>query len=156
MSYIDLLKSAVSVWFKKIFLFTHRNHKLNKQAQETQKQYAYLSVTYIQNDNSYWSVTYIQNDNHTDICDGKMANYCQNVRGNKTNKRPKWQQKTNKQTKQKQQQQQNGLRGRISLNTAHIICSAVGCNLQLYHVKPKVIYLHGMGFCYRRITKSRR
>ena len=32
-------------------LFTHRNHKLNKQVQETQKQYAYLSVTYIQNDN---------------------------------------------------------------------------------------------------------
>ena len=32
-------------------LFTHRNHKLNKQAQETQKQYAYLSVTYIQIDN---------------------------------------------------------------------------------------------------------
>ena len=31
-------------------LFTHRNHKLNKQLQETQKQYAYLSVTYIQND----------------------------------------------------------------------------------------------------------
>ena len=31
-------------------LFTHRNHKLNKQVQETQKQYAYLSVTYIQND----------------------------------------------------------------------------------------------------------
>ena len=28
-------------------LFTHRNHKLNKQVQETQKQYAYLSVTYI-------------------------------------------------------------------------------------------------------------
>ena len=58
-------------------LFTHRNHKLNKQVQETQKQYAYLSVTYI------------QNDNHTDTYDGKMANYCQNVRGNKTNKRPK-------------------------------------------------------------------
>ena len=28
-------------------LFTHRNRKLNKQVQETQKQYAYLSVTYI-------------------------------------------------------------------------------------------------------------
>ena len=28
-------------------LFTHRNHKLSKQEQETQKQYAYLSVTYI-------------------------------------------------------------------------------------------------------------
>ena len=27
-------------------LFIHRNHKLNKQVQETQKQYAYLSVTY--------------------------------------------------------------------------------------------------------------
>ena len=79
-------------------LFTHRNHKLNKQVQETQKQYSYLSVTYI------------QNDNHTDTYDGKMANYCQNVRGNKTNKRPKWQQNTNK-TKQKQQQQ-NGRRRR--------------------------------------------
>ena len=45
-------------------LFTHRNHKLNKQVQETQKQYAYLSVTYI------------QNDNHTDTYDSKMANYC--------------------------------------------------------------------------------
>ena len=58
-------------------LVTHRSHKLNKQVQETQKQYAYLSVTYI------------QNDNHTDTYDGNMANYCQNVRGNKTNKRPK-------------------------------------------------------------------
>ena len=36
-------------------LFTHRNHKLNKQVQETQKQYAYLSVTYIQNDNLFLS-----------------------------------------------------------------------------------------------------
>ena len=47
-------------------LFTHRNHKLNKQVQETEekKQYAYLSVTYI------------QNDNHTDTYDSKMANYC--------------------------------------------------------------------------------
>ena len=26
-------------------LFIHRNHKLNEQVQETQKQYAYLSVT---------------------------------------------------------------------------------------------------------------
>ena len=30
-----------------------------------------------------------------------MENCCQNVRGNKTNKRPKWQQKTNKQNKTK-------------------------------------------------------
>ena len=28
-------------------LFIRHNHKLNKQVQETQKQYAYLSVTYI-------------------------------------------------------------------------------------------------------------
>ena len=28
-------------------LFTHRNHKLNKQVQETQKQYAYLSVVVV-------------------------------------------------------------------------------------------------------------
>ena len=27
-------------------LFTHRNHKPNKEVQERQKQYAYLSVTY--------------------------------------------------------------------------------------------------------------
>ena len=47
-------------------LFIHRNHKL-----ETQKQYA------------YWSVTYRQNDNYTDIYGGKMANCCQKVRGNK-------------------------------------------------------------------------
>ena len=42
-------------------LFTHRNHKLNKQVQETQKQYAYFSVTYI------------QNDNHTDTYDGTQT-----------------------------------------------------------------------------------
>ena len=40
-----------SVSGKEIFglnkiLFIHRNHKLNKQVQATQKQYAYLSVTY--------------------------------------------------------------------------------------------------------------
>ena len=28
------------------FLFIHRNHKFSKSVQETQKQYAYLSVTY--------------------------------------------------------------------------------------------------------------
>ena len=72
----ELAMFCVDIGLNKI-LFTHRNHKLNKQVQETQKQYAYLSVTYI------------QNDNHTDTYDGKMANYCQNVRGNKTNKRPK-------------------------------------------------------------------
>ena len=74
----EFLRQAASAAFglNKI-LFTHRNHKLNKQVQETQKQYAYLSVTYI------------QNDNHTNTYDSKMANYCQNVRGNKTNKRPK-------------------------------------------------------------------
>ena len=27
-------------------LFIHSNHQLNKQVQETQKQYVYLSVTY--------------------------------------------------------------------------------------------------------------
>ena len=44
----------------------------------------------------------------TDIYDGKMANCCQNVRGNKTKK----DQNDNKQTnKQKKQQQQNGRRG---------------------------------------------
>ena len=48
-------------------LFIHRNHKFNKEVQETQKQYAYLSVTYG------------QNDNYIDIYDGKMANSCQKV-----------------------------------------------------------------------------
>ena len=32
-------------WFKQN-VFIHRNHKLSEQVQETQKQYAYLSVTY--------------------------------------------------------------------------------------------------------------
>jgi len=32
-----------AVWFKQ-HLYVHRNHKLNKWVQETQKQYAYLSV----------------------------------------------------------------------------------------------------------------
>ena len=49
------------------FLFIHRNHIFNKQVQETQEQYAYINVTYR------------QNDNDTDIYDGKMANCCQNV-----------------------------------------------------------------------------
>ena len=40
-----------------------------------------------------------------------MANCCQNVRGNKTNKRPKLQQQQQQQ-KTKQQQQQTGRRGR--------------------------------------------
>ena len=44
-----------------------------QEVQETQKHYAYLSVTYR------------QNDNYILIYDGKMANCCQNVRGNKTN-----------------------------------------------------------------------
>ena len=42
-----LLLSSSSVFGLNKILFTHRNHKLNKQVQETQKQYAYLSVTYI-------------------------------------------------------------------------------------------------------------
>ena len=48
---------------------------------------------------AYLSVTYGQNDNYTDIYDGEMANCCQKVRGNKTNQRSKQQQKQNKQTK---------------------------------------------------------
>jgi len=123
-------------------LFTHRNHKLSKQEQETQKQYAYLSVTYI------YKMTITQTPT--------IARWQIIVKTSEATKQTKDQNDNKKQTKQKQQQQQNGRRGRISLNTAHIICSAVGCNLQLYHVKPKVSYLHGMGFCYRRITKSRR
>ena len=43
---LSLLPSLSLFGLNKI-LFTHRNHKLNKQVQETQKQYAYLSVTYI-------------------------------------------------------------------------------------------------------------
>ena len=50
-------------WFQ-LNLFVHRNHKLNKQVQETQKQYAYLSVIYRSKE------YYIY------ISDGKMANYC--------------------------------------------------------------------------------
>ena len=38
------------LWFKQN-LFFHRNYKFNKSVQETQKQYAYLSVTSRQNDN---------------------------------------------------------------------------------------------------------
>ena len=72
-------------------LFIHRNRKLNKYVQETQKQYAYLSVTYG------------QNDNYTDIYDGKMANCCQKVGGNKTNQRPK--QRQNRKQNQKQNKQ---------------------------------------------------
>ena len=71
-------------------LFIHRNRKLNKYVQETQKQYAYLSVTYG------------QNDNYTDIYDGKMANCCQKVGGNKTNQRPKQRQKQKTKSKTKQ------------------------------------------------------
>ena len=55
-----------------------------------------------------WVLPIDKNDNHTDIYDGKMANCCQKVRGNKTKQRPKQQQKTNKQTnKQAKQQKQN-------------------------------------------------
>ena len=38
-------------------------------------------------------------DNYTDIYDGKMANCCQKVRGNKIKQRPKTTTKTNKQNK---------------------------------------------------------
>jgi len=47
---------------------------------------------------AYLSVTYGQNDNHADIYDGKMANCCQNVRGNKTNQTTKTKQKQTKTT----------------------------------------------------------
>ena len=61
------------------------------------------------------SVTYRQNDNYTDIYDGKIANSCQKIRGNKTKQRPKQQQnktkqkqnkanKTNKQNKTKREE----------------------------------------------------
>ena len=83
-------------------LFTHRNHKLTKQVQETQKQYAYLSVTYI------------QNDNHTDTYDGKMAKLLSKRQRQQNKQKTKMTTKnkqTNKQTKQKRQQQ-NGRRGR--------------------------------------------
>ena len=60
------LKAVILLlWFKQN-LFIHCNPEFNKQVQETQKQYAYLSATYR------------QNDNYTDIYDGKMANGCQN------------------------------------------------------------------------------
>ena len=82
-------------------LFTHRNHKLNKQVQETQKQYPYLSVTYL------------QNDNHTDLRwqDGKLLSKRQRQQNKQKTKITTKNKQTNK-TKQKQQQQQNGRRGR--------------------------------------------
>ena len=64
-------------------VFVHRNHKFNKQVQETQKQYAYLSVNY------RW------NDNYIHIHDGKMSNYRQKS-------------KATNQTKSQKTQQQNG------------------------------------------------
>ena len=54
------------------------------------------------------SVTYGLNDNYTDIYDGKMANCCQKVRGNKTNQRPKQQQNKKIKTKQHKTQKQEG------------------------------------------------
>ena len=45
------------------------------------------------------------NDNYTDIYDGKMANCCQKVRGNKTNQRPK---QNKKQKNTKNTKHQNG------------------------------------------------
>ena len=75
------LHSTKARWFKQI-LSIHRDHKFNKQVQETQMQYAYLSVTYR------------QNNNYTDIYDGKMTNCCQKVRGSKPNQRPKQRKRT--------------------------------------------------------------
>ena len=48
------------------------------------------------------NVTYGQNDNYTDIYDGKMANSCQEVRGNKAKKDQN--ESKNKQNKTKQKQ----------------------------------------------------
>ena len=54
------------------------------------------------------SVTYRQNDNYIDIYDGKMANCCQKVRGNKT----KQTKTTTKANKQQQHTQNNNERRR--------------------------------------------
>ena len=75
-----------------LFLFIHRNYKFSKSVQETEMQYAYLSVTFR------------QHDNYTDVYDGKMANCCQKVRGKKANQRAnnnKTKNKTNKQSNKK-------------------------------------------------------
>ena len=42
----DDFPQSLRYWFKQN-LFIHRNHKLSKQVQETLKQYAYLSVTFV-------------------------------------------------------------------------------------------------------------
>ena len=89
------------IWLKEN-VFIHRNHKSQQISTGNTKQYAYLSVTYR------------HNDNYTDIYDGKMANCCQKVRGNKTNQRRKQQQKqinkqkTNKQTNNNNKKREEG------------------------------------------------
>ena len=50
------------------------------------------------------SVTYGQNDNYTDIYDGKMANCCENVRGNKKLKKSETKTKQKAKAKQKNKQ----------------------------------------------------
>jgi len=69
----ETFQAFVFGWYKIVFI--HRNYKFNKSVQETEKQYAYLSVTFR------------QHDNYTDVYDGKLANCCQKVRGKKANQR---------------------------------------------------------------------
>ena len=78
-----VLLKQVRYWFKQN-VFIHRNHKFNKQVQETQKQYAYLSVTYR------------QNDNYTHIYDGKLWSKSQRQQ---TKPKTKTTTKTDKQNK---------------------------------------------------------
>ena len=89
----ETFQAFVFGWYKIVFI--HRNYKFNKSVQETEKQYAYLSVTFRQHDN--YTVFFY---------DGKMANCCQKVRGKKANQtannnKTKNKQKTNKQSNKK-------------------------------------------------------
>ena len=86
-----VLLKQVRYWFKQN-VFIHRNHKFNRQVQETQKQYAYLSVTYR------------QNDNYTHIYDGKLWSKSQRQQ---TKPKTKTTTKTDKQTKQKHTEKHN-------------------------------------------------
>ena len=52
------------------------------------------------------SVTYGQHDNYTDIYDGKMANFCQNVRGNKPNQNNNKTKSKTKLTKEKKRKKE--------------------------------------------------
>ena len=110
----ETFQAFVFGWYKIVFI--HRNYKFNKSVQETEKQYAYLSVTFR------------QHDNYTDFYDGKMANCCQKVRGKKANQRANNNKtktkQTNNRTKKQTKQQQNrrmGAEGYKANNYSNVI-----------------------------------